>query len=172
MPEADGKTAEQAGFFRFCDQARAFTTKLKNNPESSNFGVMLEFYWLCAQLGLVAYSQDQNLPKPPPAGTEVTGEFTGETRNHQYLQRSFVMFRYLCDMGYEEFDSDSSDPIENAMDQFLQMTGTHLTNRGLKEMDTYAQKGWDIIEEKGISRANTMSVFLTQYVELLQSYTD
>ena len=174
MAETETTSGEQTGYFRFCDPAKAFVKKLKDNPESSNFGVQIELYWLCAQLGLVAHEKDQTLPKAPPAGTEMTDDWAGSTRQNQFLIRAFVMYRYLCDLGYEEVHSDSAEPIENAMDQFLQMTGTHLTIRGMKEMDRFAQKGWDLIHDggRGISRSNSMSLFLCRYVELLQAHID
>ena len=170
MPDDESRKQEQSGYFKFCAEGRAFVSKLKNNPESGNFGVVLEFYWLCVQLGLVAYSKDQSRPDPAGVDNEVVDRFAGETRKHQVLQRAFVMYGYLRGLGFETFDEKMSDPIESAMDGFLQMTGTHLTNRGLKEMDTFAQKGWDIIHAKGIDRANTLSRFLTEYVDLLMEY--
>jgi len=170
MTEEGSIKQEEAGYFRLCAEGRAFVTKLKGNPQSANFGVVMEFYWLCVQLGLVAYSKDDSRPEPAGADNEVYDAFAGETRKHQVLQRAFVMYGYLHGLGYEEFDERMSEPIEKAMDDFLQMTGTHLTNRGLKEMDTFAQKGWDIIHAKGIDRANTLSRFLTKYVETLMEY--
>ena len=51
--------------------------------------------------------------------------------------------------GIEDLDEDNAESVEKSMDSFLQTTGSHLTNRGIKEMDAYAQKGWDILESKG-----------------------
>jgi hypothetical protein len=174
MAETDSNSGEKTGYFRFCNPAKDFVSKLKNNPESAKFGTQIEFYWLCAQLGLIVHEKDKILPKAPPAGTEMTSDWAGETRQNQFLIRAFVMYRYLCDLGYQKVHSDSAGPIENAMDQFLQMTGTHLTIRGMKEMDRYAQKGWDLIHDggKGISRTNTMSLFLCRYVDLVDGYID
>jgi len=166
--------SETTGYFRFDDNAKAFVNKLKNNPDSANFGTQIEFYWLCAQLGLVAYGKDDALPKAPPAGTEMTDDWAGETRKNQFLIRAFLMYRYLCGQGFEVIHEDLSDDIETAMDGFLQMTGTHLTLRGMKELDKFAQKGWDMIHNggKGISRSNSLSLFLVKYVELLSKFEE
>ena len=172
MSEKIDTGSEQVGYFRLCAEGRAFASKLKKNPESENFGVVMEFYWLCVQLGLVAYSKDTSRPTPAGNDNEVYNAFSGETRKHQVLQRAFVMYGYLNGLGFETFDERMSDPIEGAMDKFLQLTGTHLTNRGLKEMDTFAQKGWDLIDRKGINRVNTLSRFLTLYVDLLMEYSE
>ena len=82
------------------------------------------------------------------------------------------MYRYLCGNDFEEIHEDLADDIETAMDNFLQMTGTHLTLRGMKELDKFAQKGWDLIHDggKGISRSNSLSLFLCKYVDLLSEY--
>ena len=171
---SDENVSEATGYFRFDDNAKAFVNKLKNNPESANFGTQIEFYWLCAQLGLVAHGKDDSLPQAPPAGTEMTDDWAGETRKNQFLIRAFVMYRYLCGKGFEVIHEDLADDIENAMDGFLQMTGTHLTLRGMKELDKFAQKGWNLIHDggKGISRSNSLSLFLCKYVDLLSTFED
>jgi len=171
---SEENVSETTGYFRFDDNAKAFVNKLKNNPDSANVGTQIEFYWLCAQLGLVAYSKDDSLPQAPPAGTEMTDDWAGETRKNQFLIRAFVMYRYLCGKGFEDIHADMADDIETAMDGFLQMTGTHLTLRGMKELDKFAQKGWDIIHDggKGISRSNSLSLFLVKYVELLSEFEE
>jgi len=171
---SEENVSETTGYFRFDDNAKTFVNKLKNNPDSANFGTQIEFYWLCAQLGLVAYGKDDSLPKAPPAGTEMTDDWAGETRKNQFLIRAFVMYRYLCGKGFEVIHEDLADDIETAMDGFLQMTGTHLTIRGMKELDKFAQKGWDMIHDggKGISRSNSLSLFLCKYVELLSEFEE
>jgi hypothetical protein len=170
MPEEE--SSEKTGYFRFDDNAKAFVKKLKNNPESANIGTQIEFYWLCAQLGLVAHYEDDSLPQAPPAGTEMTDDWAGETRKNQFLIRAFVMYRYLCGKGFEEVHEDLADDIETAMDGFLQMTLTKLTPRGMKELDKFAQKGWELIHDggKGISRSNSLSLFLCRYVDLLSGF--
>ena len=82
------------------------------------------------------------------------------------------MYRYLLSMSYgiEDLDEDNAESVEKSMDSFLQTTGSHLTNRGIKEMDTYAQKGWDILESKGINYVKDLETFLVQYVGLLEEY--
>ena len=169
---SEESASEQTGYFRFDDNAKAFVKKLKDNPASDNIGTQIEFYWLCAQLGLVAYSKDASLPKGPPAGNEMHGGWAGETRKNQFLIRAFVMYRYLCGKGFEDIHEDLADDIEAAMDGFLQMTGTNLTIRGMKELDKFAQKGWDMIHDggKGISRSNSLSLFLCKYVDLLSKF--
>ena len=171
---SEENVSETTGYFRFDDNAKAFVNKLKNNPDSANFGTQIEFYWLCAQLGLVAYGKDDSLPQAPPAGTEMTDDWAGETRKNQFLIRAFVMYRYICGKGFEVIHEDLADDIETAMDGFLQMTGTHLTIRGMKELDKFAQKGCDMIHDggKGISRSNSLSLFLCKYVELLSEFEE
>ena len=164
--------SEQAGDFRFCNAAKAYVKEINSNQGTGKIGEQINFYWLCAQLGMVAVEDDASMPTPPSTGTEMTDEFVGKTRDHQILIRSFLMYRYLLSMSYgiEDLDEDNAESVEKSMDSFLQTTGSHLTNRGIKEMDTYAQKGWDILESKGINYIKDLETFLVQYVGLLEEY--
>ena len=166
--------SERTGYFRFDSNGKAFVEKLKNNPESVNIGTQIEFYWLCAQLGLIAHMKDGTLPKAPPAGTEMVNDWSGETRKNQFLIRAFTMYRYLSGRGFDEVHEDLADDIETAMDGFLQMTLTKLTPRGMKELDKFAQKGWDLIHNagKGISRSNSLAIFLVKYVEMICEFEE
>ena len=82
------------------------------------------------------------------------------------------MYRHLCGLGYIDFDEEMSDPIEQAMNAFLQSSGSHLTNSGMKVMDTFAQKGWDIIESRGLDETQTLADFLTNYVDLIIEFSE
>ena len=170
----EGKNAEQSGYFRFCDGAKSFVANINKNPGSEKIGPEINFYWLCAQLGLIAYSDDDTKPKPPSTGTgnEMIDEFAGETRHHQILIRAFLMYRYLSGMnfGIDELEEDSAEDIEILMDGFLQTTGSHLKNHGMKELDIFAQKGWDLLEDRGLNHINDLETFLVSYVELLGTY--
>lgn len=164
--------SEEAGDFRFCDAAKAYVKEINSNQGTGKIGEQINFYWLCAQLGMVAFDDDNSMPTPPATGTEMTDEFVGKTRNHQVLMRSYLMYRYLCNLsfGIDDLDDDNAESVEKSMDSFLQTTGAHLKNRGIKEMDTFAQKGWDILESEGISYIKDLETFLVQYVELLEKY--
>jgi hypothetical protein len=174
IKETSSNTKEQSGYFQFSQDAKVFINSIKNNSSTGDFGVMLNFYMLCANLGLAAYDKDESLPEPPKPGNEVTDEFTGYTRNSQILNRSFLMYQYLNNLGYtkEDLDEDGAEVIENSMDAFLQSSGSKLTNKGMKLLDSFAQKGWDIIKEANYHHINDFALFLCKYVDLLSTYTE
>jgi len=163
---------EGAGFFRLHANARSFVAnRMKGQFGGQQTAPGMQMYWLCAQLGLVAYSKDNSLPEPAGADNELLQTFGGKTRDFQVYYRSFVMYRHLLGLGYEDFDEEMSDPIEQAMNDFLQATGSHLTNDGIKVMDTFAQKGWDIIESRKVDKTQTLTDFLCEYVDLIVEYS-
>ena len=171
MASEDSNTEglEQSGYFRFANDAKDYAKKLglggRNTP-------VIEFYWLCAQLGLVAYDEDQTLPTPPGAGNELVQDFAGKTRHYQILIRSFLLYRYLSanSFGIDDLDEEEAEEIENLMDGFLQSTGSHLKNIGMKHLDIFAQKGWDIIVSRNLHMITDLDLFLEQYVTVIQSY--
>ena len=166
--ESVKSSEEQKGYFRFSDAGKAFQKKI--DPTN---GAGIRIYWLCAQLGLIAYDKDKSLPTPPGQGNELTDNFVDKTRHHQVLIRSFLMYRYLGSnsFGIDDLDEEEAEEIESLMDTFLQTTGSHLKNSGMKELDKYAQKGWDILESKKLNNIQDLSVFLEQYVDLILSYS-
>jgi len=174
MTEKSSKKQEGAGYFRLGPGGRAFVEKTKSEWGPQLSAPMMQFYWLCAQLGLVAYSKDESQPDAPPGGNqnELLQTFGGKTREYQVYYRSFLMYRHLCGLGYIDFDEEMSDPIEQAMNAFLQSSGSHLTNSGMKVMDTFAQKGWDIIESRGLDEMQTLAEFLPEYVDLIMEFSE
>tara|TARA_B100001250_G_C19403836_1_gene615944 strand:+ start:76 stop:609 length:534 start_codon:yes stop_codon:yes gene_type:complete len=173
MAEESSRKKEGAGFFRLGPGGRAFVEKTKSEWGTQKGAPMMQMHWLCAQLGLVAWSKDESMPDAPPGGNqnELVQTFGGKTREYQVYYRSFLMYRHLCGLGYIDFDEEMSDPIEQAMNAFLQSSGSHLTNDGMKILDSFAQKGWDIIESRGFEDAPTLSDFLPHYVELIIEYS-
>jgi|OM-RGC.v1.020132846 hypothetical protein len=173
MAEESSRKKEGAGYFRLGPGGRAFVEKRKSEWGTQQSAPMMQMHWLCAQLGLVAFSKDESVPDAPQSGNqnELLQNFGGKTREYQVYYRSFLMYRHLCSLGYVDFDEEMSDPIEKAMDSFLQSSGSHLTNAGMKEMDSFAQKGWDIIESRGFDDAPTLADFLPLYVELIMEYS-
>jgi hypothetical protein len=169
------ESKEQSGYFRFADDAKAFVKKIKSASTSSGaFDTQFSFYTLCCLLGLAAAKKDPSLPEAPSSGTEMTSDWQGPSRHHQVLIRSLLMQRYLESMGYPigELAEEDAGTIETAMDTFLQSTGSRLTNKGMKKMDAYAQKGWDLIKEHDFHEITDLALFLTYYVELLQEYSN
>lgn len=165
---------EQSGYFRFADDAKAFVKKIKSSSTSSGaFDTQFSFYTLCSLLGLAAAKKDPSLPEAPPSGTEMTSDWQGPSRHHQVLIRSLLMQRYLESMGYpiEGLAEEDAGTIETAMDTFLQSTGSRLTNKGMKKLDVYAQKGWELIKEKEYHDITDLALFLIYYTELLQEYS-
>ena len=174
MAQEIKKKIEGAGYFRLGPGGRAFVEKTKSEWGNSQSAPMMQMYWMCAQLGLVYHSVDKSMPNPPPSGNqnELLQTFGGKTREYQVYYRAFLMYRYLCDLGYSDFDEEMSDPIERAMNVFLQSSGSHLTNDGIKKMDAFAQKGWDIIESRGLDETQTLADFLTNYVDLIIEFSE
>ena len=171
--ERTGKK-EGAAYFRLGPAGRAFVDRTKSEWGGQLGAPKMQMHWLCAQLGLVAWSKDESMPEAPPGGrqNELLQTFGGKTREYQVYYRSFLMYRHLCSLGYTDFDDEMSDPIEKAMNKFLQSSGSHLTNAGMKVMDSFAQKGWDIIESRGLDEAPTLSVFLPHYVDLILEFSE
>jgi hypothetical protein len=173
MAEESTTKREGAGYFRLGPGGRHFVEKTKSEWGSQQTAPMMQMYWLCAQMGLVAYSKDESLPEPPPSGNqnELLQTFGGKTRQSQVYYRAFLMYRHLCALGYVDFDEEDNSPIESAMNNFLQSSGSHLTNAGIKVMDSFAQKGWDIIEERSLNETQTLADFLPHYVDLIVEYS-
>ena len=163
------ESVEQSGRFRFAEDAKHYAKKLGFGRQTNP---VLEFYWLCAQLGLVSYDRDKTLPDPPGPGNDLVDNFVGRTRHHQVLIRSFLLYRYLASNSYDidELEEEEAEEIEQLMDGFLQSTGSHLRNKGMRTLDTFAQKGWDLLKSKSINLIDDMGLFLVQYVKLIHTF--
>ena len=159
---------EGSEYFRLCDGASDFISKIKDNPESAKFGTAMELYWLCLLLGISLLKEDNTMPNRPPAGTEKSTDWTGLTRQYQEGIRAFAMYGYLTNLGFEDVNREKAETIEESIDEFLQSSGSKLTNRGVKEADKLAQKGWDHVVNKKMNRVSDLGAFLIKYVEEIE----
>ena len=78
------------------------------------------------------------------------------------------MYGYLTNLGFEDVNREKAETIEESIDDFLQTSGSKLTNRGVKEADKLVQKGWDHIVNKKINRVSDLGAFLIKYVEEIE----
>lgn len=141
--------------------ARLYFNELEKNSNSGKFKILLQKYWLCAYVGMIAdkkASREDN-------DKWVMDYFPEPLKSNQHLIRASAFFRYADRLGYTS--DDEEDLLKGMKVFFNDENRTKLGNDGLDTLDEYAAGGFEIINKR-IPEPNDLSTFLVDYVNLIE----
>lgn len=141
--------------------ARLYFSELEKNSSSGKFKILLQKYWLCAYVGLLADKKESREENDK----WVNDYFPAPLKSNQHLIRASAFFRYAERLGYTANDED--ELLQGMKDFFDDDKGTKLGDDGLDTLDEYAAGGFAIIRSK-IPEPNDLSMFLVDYVNLIE----
>tara|TARA_B100000767_G_scaffold176220_1_gene164655 strand:+ start:4919 stop:5392 length:474 start_codon:yes stop_codon:yes gene_type:complete len=145
--------------FMFGEEPRTYFSRLESASTSGKFQVMLQKYWLCAQLGLIR-GRKGDVGK----SSWVTDNFAPPLAEHQHSIRAFAFFTHCQELAV---DTENEEEMITAMKNFFDQDRKHkLSGVGLRLVDDYAAGGFEILREE-IPNPTDLSDFLLEYVDLL-----
>jgi hypothetical protein len=145
--------------FALESKIRKYFENLNTKSSTGKLGARLEYWWLCALVGLVynKYNKDMN------DSVELTDNFTTKLKPFDFEIRALGFYNYINKNLVEQ----SSKAILRLMEQYFDSDSlTKLSDAGIADLNYYASGGFQIIEEK-IPVANDLTTFLISYLELL-----
>jgi hypothetical protein len=143
--------------------ARTYFSELEKTSSSGKFRILLQKYWLCAFVGLLAdkkASREEN-------DKWVNDYFPEPLKSNQHLIRASAFFRFADRLEYTADDED--DLLEGMKFFFDDEKLAKLGEDGLDTLDEFAAGGFEIINNK-IPEPNDLALFLVDYVNLIESY--
>ncbi len=147
--------------FLFGTDAREYFKFLEVNSETGKFKILLQKYWLCAQIGLLyGEKSDPGIEK----GGWVTDTIAPPLKSEAHNIRALLFYRFLSD---ETFDISDEKEMLEAMNAFFSDETDHkLKSRAVRVMDDYAQGGFEKISST-IKNPIDLASFLIDYTDLL-----
>ena len=143
--------------FRLRQTATNYWDKLNSAEPSTKDMVKLNFYWLCAQLGM-AYDRRPGLD----SGVEMVDKFTKNLEPHSPLIKGFLL---AAIWRYREVKKN------DIQQQFVKLlsaeTLTKISSDGMDILDNFAEGGFQMIE-KNIPSKNGWSYFMQKYHSLMR----
>ena len=139
---------------------RNYFNELEKSSETGKFKILLQKYWLCAQVGMAF-----NLRKQREEGDKwVADNIAPPLKENAHFLRGLLFFREAETKGYS---SDDEKDMLDGMKSFFSDERQHkLNDNGLDVIDRYASKGFEIIQER-IPNPTDLSSFLVDYVNLI-----
>jgi len=143
-------------------EARKYFDTIFRDTSYGHIQYRLEQYWLCALIGLIFNEYNVNLKE----NIEITDSFTTDLRSFEDEIRALVFYRFLHITNVNPDD----DTILSQMNEFFDMNNlSRISTNGMKYMDYFASKGFDIIKEKiKLETTKNLYQFLTKYLKLIE----
>jgi|APSaa5957512493_1039668.scaffolds.fasta_scaffold32040_2 hypothetical protein len=156
--------AEGTRDFRLSYDARKYFEKINKNSTSGKFKIMLQQYWLCAQIGIL-----YNEKGTPPDKKPLTDKFAFPLKEHQHLIRAFAYWRHAES---KNIDPKNEDDVMPSLSMFFDQEAlTKLGKLGMSTLDKYAAGGFSIIR-KEIPNETDLARFLLEYLILIKNAPD
>ena len=143
--------------FKIPINANSYWNKLNDNsPLDVQDSVRLNFYWLCAQLG-IAYDKRKELD-----GTEMVDKFTKDLDPHSSMIKGLML------AGVWRYRQTKKNEVQEQLIKLLSADNfTKISNEGIDLLDNFAAGGYLMIEEN-IPSKNGWSYFMKKYHNLMQ----
>ncbi|MDH5401952.1 MAG: hypothetical protein OEZ01_04890 [Candidatus Heimdallarchaeota archaeon] len=140
-------------------KVREYFDRINKNSTSGKFDSKLEYYWLCALVGLSYNIYNKQLAE----NTELTDKFTIKLKPFENEIRALLFYNYIN----KNLANQTNESILKHMSLFFSSDSlTKLSELGMNELNYYASGGFSIIQEK-IPISNDLSNFLIEYLKLL-----
>ena len=143
-------------------EPRIYFDNLEKSSDTGKFSILLQKYWLCAQLGMV------HGRKGVDNGDRkwVTDNFASPLQEHSHNIRAAAFHMHCADLA---LNPDDEEEMLSAMKSFFDQDLPHkLQTSSLRMLDEYAAGGFEILREK-IPKPVDLAEFLVDYTALLLS---
>ena len=155
--EEEDSTREK---FMLGPSPRNYFKQLEKTSETGKFKILLQQYWLCAQVGLAFDKKTQR----EDGDKELVGYIAAPLKEYDNFWRGLLFFR---EAGLKGYSSDNEEDMLDGMRNFFSDKRLHkLNSRGLDVIDGHAAKGFEILQKR-IPKPNDLSSFLVDYVDLI-----
>jgi hypothetical protein len=144
--------------FKLPNIANTYWNKLNDNSSNdSKDSVKLNFYWLCAQLGIV-YDKRKELD-----GVETTDKFTAKLDPHSSMIRGLIL------AGIWRYREVKKNDVQDQLIKLLSADNfTKISSDGIDILDNFAAGGFQMIE-KNIPSKHGWNYFMMKYHSLMQN---
>lgn len=128
-----------------------------SSPLEIRENTKLNFYWLCAQLG-IAYDERKN-----NEGNDLTDKFTTDLDDHSSMIKGLLL---AAIWRYREVKKDD---VQESFAKLLSAdNNTKISSDGIDILDKFAAGGFNMIEEK-IPSKNGWNYFMMKYHTIMQN---
>ena len=146
--------------FMLGPSARLYFENLEKSSTSGKFSILLQKYWLCAQLGMV-HGRKGNDDGNRKA---IIANIAPPLAEHAQNIRAAAFYQHCADFALNPKDEEE---MLSTMKSFFDQERPHkLGQMALRMLDDYAEGGFQILQEK-IPRPTDLADFLVDYVELI-----
>ena len=143
--------------FSMSKESSEYWRKMSDNPSSGKIDTQLEWYWLCAQLGLLHNKKS----KDNTGFSDVYGEWVASLKPHSNIILGMLFKRYI-----ESFPSTAEKDIPQYMQKIFTHEGsTKLTSEGFSLLDRFAEGGFQEFKKKSPTSPTKLTIFLEKYLE-------
>ena len=154
------KSGPRPSYFMFGPSPRTYFSELEKTSSTGKFKIMLQKYWLCAQIGM-AYGK---MSDREDGDKWITDYFAEPLKSNDHYIRGLAFYLEAKRKGY---GSDNEEDLLGGMNEFFDNeTQNRLTPEALHSINRYAAGGFEIINEK-IPNPTDLASFLLDYVSLL-----
>nr|AIF04276.1 hypothetical protein [uncultured marine group II/III euryarchaeote KM3_173_A11] len=145
--------------FKLSSKSRKFQRKLNQHSSSGEVKTKQEWYWLCAQVGLIRNDKADE----EPSGADFVQGWTDSIKPHSNLILGMLFKRYV-----ENFpDIMLQTQVRQFMEEIFDSEGTNLSVRGHEELNRYAEGGFEIIRDEMIDVPHELFIFLNKYHQII-----
>ena len=156
------KSGARPTYFMLGPSPRNYFKKLETTSDTGKFKILLQKYWLCAQIG-IAYGKMQDRED---GDKWVNDYFPEPLKRNQHLIRAVAFF---MESERKNYGPDDEDDLLSGMKDFFDDEGlAKLSPDALHSLNRYAAAGFEIIQKK-IPNPTDLAVFLVDYVTLLNN---
>jgi hypothetical protein len=157
--------------FRLSPESRIYYTRLNESSTSGRIDEMLEWYWLCAQLGMLhnQYS-DEKIDE-----AEFARSWTGKMKpyRNQIMAMLFNWFVNFQPEGVKEDKRKVTELITEIFQTDESENPVAISERGLQYLDRLAEGGFKLIEKRMKQSSTELHHFLVEYRKLQEEpFTD
>ncbi len=145
--------------FAMSQEAQLYFQRMNKKKSLGSFETTLEFYWLCAVIGIL---ENQPIEKPDNL-EELVDHFTKRLQLNADSIRALLFYSYYS-RHHSEFNEER---IMTMLGNFLDFDErTRLTAKGMTELNERAEAGFRTIKER-FPEPTDVPTFLVDYIDLL-----
>lgn len=154
------KSGDRPTHFMLGPSPRSYFSELEKTTSTGKFKILLQKYWLCAQIG-IAYGKSSDREDKDKWVNEY---FPEPLKGNAHYIRGLAFY---MEAKRKDYDTDDEEDLLMGMKKFFDNESqSRLTTEAVHSLNRYAAAGFTIISEK-IQQPNDLAAFLVDYVNLL-----
>jgi len=147
--------------FRMSKSSIEYYDKMNDSSTSGKITTQLEWYWICAQIGLLRDEKSEN----NSGFSDVYGEWVSALKPHSNIILGMLFKRHM-----DSFPKTAEKDMPKYMQQIFTSEGaTKLTSDGFSLLDRYAEGGFQEFKRKHPLPPTQLTIFLEKYLGELRT---